>query len=73
MTELILATGIPRDVALIECAGEDDPVHLFVTVPPQRARAHLVGKLTGKSAYFHKKSIDTVTETAAVGTPSLGT
>ena len=51
MTELILATGIQRDVALIECGAEDDPV----TVPPQRAIAHLVGKLTGKSAYFLSK------------------
>ena len=55
MKELILETCIQMDVELIEFGGEDDHVHLLVTVPPKLAIANLVGKLKGKSAYFLRK------------------
>ena len=40
---------------LIQFGGEDDHVHLLVTVHPKVAVANLVGKLKGKSSYFLRK------------------
>ena len=45
------------DAELVEFGGEDDHVHLLVTVPPKLAISNLVGKLKGKSSYFYGKSI----------------
>jgi len=55
MKELFSETCIQMDVELIEFGGEDDHVHLLVTVPPKLAIANLVGKLKGKSSYFLRK------------------
>jgi len=37
---------------LLEFNGEDDHVHLLVSIPPKIPVAIFVGKLKGKSAYF---------------------
>ena len=55
MKELLVETCEQMDVALLEFGGEDDHVHLLVTVPPKLAVANLVGKLKGKSSYFLRK------------------
>lgn len=36
---------------LIEFGGEDDHLHLMVSIPPSRSVSNFVGKLKGKSAY----------------------
>ena len=43
------------DCALLEFGGEDDHVHLMVSVHPKLAVANLVGKLQGKSSYILRK------------------
>ena len=55
MRELFLETCEQMDVELTEFGGEDDHVHMLVTVPPKLAIANLVGKLKGKSSYFLRK------------------
>lgn len=55
MKKLFQETCLQMDVELVEFGGEDDHVHLLVTVPPKLAIANLVGKLKGKSAYFLRK------------------
>jgi len=37
---------------LLEFNGEDDHVHLLISIPPKLSVAILVGKLKGKSSYF---------------------
>ena len=37
---------------LLEFGGEDDHVHLMLSVHPKVAVANLVGKLKGKSSYI---------------------
>lgn len=41
---------------LLELGGEDDHVHLMVSVPPTIALCHFVGRLKGASSYFLKKN-----------------
>lgn len=55
MRLLMLETCKQMAVELIEFGGEDDHVHLLVTVPPKLAIANLVGKLKGKTAYFLRR------------------
>lgn len=40
------------DCTLLKFNGEDDHIHLLISVPPKRSIAVLVGKLKGKSSYF---------------------
>lgn len=40
---------------LIECNGEDDHVHLIVSVHPRHSLSNFVGKLKGKSAYILRR------------------
>ena len=40
------------DCELLEFGGEDDHVHLMLSVNPKIAVSRLVGKLKGKSSYF---------------------
>jgi putative transposase len=40
------------DCVLLEFNGEDDHVHILISVPPKLSIAVLVGKLKGKSSYF---------------------
>jgi putative transposase len=46
------------DCELLEFNGEDDHVHMLISVPPKLAIAVLVGKLKGKSAYFIRKEFE---------------
>ena len=48
-------TCTQMDCELLEFNGEDDHVHLMVSVPPKISLAVLVGKLKGKSSYFIRK------------------
>ena len=43
------------DCDLLEFGGEDDHVHLLVTVHPKLAVSNLVGKLKGKSSYVLRR------------------
>ena len=51
MLEVFDDTCAQMDVTLIEFGGEDDHVHVLVTIPPKLAISNAVGKLKGKSAY----------------------
>ena len=50
--ELMKETCEQMECELIEFNGEDDHVHLMVSVHPKVPVSSLVGKLKGKSAYF---------------------
>ena len=52
MEELIKETCEQMECELIEFNGEDDHVHLRVSVHPKVPVSSLVGKLKGKTAYF---------------------
>ncbi|KAB8027058.1 IS200/IS605 family transposase, partial [Fluviispira multicolorata] len=43
------------DCELIEFNGEDDHVHILVSIPPKHSVAIVVSKLKGKSSYFIRK------------------
>jgi putative transposase len=40
------------NATLLEFNGEDDHVHVLISIPPKLSVAVLVGKLKGKSSYF---------------------
>lgn len=48
-------TCLQMDGELLEFNGEDDHVHLLVSVHPRLAISNLVGKLKGKSSYFLRR------------------
>ena len=52
MRELFLEACEQMDVELTEFGGEDDHVHMLVTVPPKLAIANLVGKLKRQVIVF---------------------
>lgn len=53
--EIFLETCNQMETELIEFGGEDDHVHLLVSVPPKLSVANLVGKLKGKASYFLRR------------------
>ena len=53
---LIQQTCQQMDCELLEFNGEDDHVHMLVSVPPKLAIAVVVGKLKGKSSYFIRQA-----------------
>ena len=55
MKELFKETCQQMDSELLEYNGEDNHVHLLITIPPKRSIAALVGKLKGKSSYYLRK------------------
>ena len=55
MKSLFLETCTQMEADMIEFGGEDDHVHLLVSVPPKLDVANLVGKLKGKASYFLRK------------------
>jgi putative transposase len=61
LKEIFNETCQQMDCGLLEFGGEDDHVHLMVSVHPKVAAANLAGKLKGKSSYMlrreYKKSI----------------
>jgi putative transposase len=52
LEEIFIETTQQMDCVLLEFGGEDDHVHLMVSVNPKVAIASLVGKLKGKSSYL---------------------
>ncbi len=57
--QLIGEPADQMDCELIEFNGEDDHIHLMMSVHPKLAISNLVGKLKGKTAYFIRKEFDT--------------
>jgi putative transposase len=55
LREVFSETLLQMKGELLEFNGEDDHVHLMVSIPPQTALSHLVGKLKGKSSYLIRK------------------
>lgn len=55
MKELLNETCTQMKAELLEFGGEDDHVHMLVSVPPKIAVSILVGKLKGKSSYYLRK------------------
>lgn len=58
MEELIRETCTQMECELIEFNGEDDHVHLMVSVHPKVAVSNFVGKLKGKTAYFIRQEFN---------------
>ena len=52
LRQLFTETCQQMDSQLLEFNGEDDHVHLLVSLHPKIALSVLIGKLKGKSAYF---------------------
>jgi putative transposase len=52
VNEIIKETCEQMDCELIEIGGEDNHIHLMVSVHPKIAVSNLVGKLKGKSSYM---------------------
>ena len=46
---------MPFDCELLEFGGEDNHIHLMVSVHPKIAVSNLVGKLKGKSSYMIRR------------------
>ncbi len=52
LQDIFIETAQQMDCELLEFGGEDDHVHLMVSINPKVAVANLVGKLKGKSSYL---------------------
>ena len=52
MNFIFKSTCNQMECELLEFNGEDDHVHLLVSVPPKLSLSILIGKLKGKSSYF---------------------
>ena len=48
-------TCAQMDGELLEFNGEDDHVHLLISIPPKHSVTTVVSKLKGKSSYFIRK------------------
>ena len=55
MREVIEETCLQMDCELHELSGEDDHLHMLVSVHPKLALSNLVGKLKGKSSYVIRR------------------
>ena len=55
LTELLKETCEQMDCEMLACDGEDDHIHLMVSVHPKLAVSNLVSKLKGKSSYYLRK------------------
>jgi putative transposase len=56
LNEIFTETCQQMDCELLEFGGEDDHVHMMVSVHPKIAISNLVGKLKGKSSYMLRKN-----------------
>ena len=52
LEDIYIETAQQMDCELLEFGGEDDHVHLMISVNPKVAIANLVEKLKGKSSYL---------------------
>jgi putative transposase len=48
-------TCLQMDCELLEFNGEDDHVHILISIPPKHSVTNIVSKLKGKSSYFIRK------------------
>jgi len=48
-------TCTQMDCELLEFNGEDDHVHILISIPPKHSVTNVVSKLKGKSSYFIRK------------------
>ena len=55
VNEIIKETCEQMDCELLEFGGEDNHIHLMVSVHPKIAVSNLVGKLKGKSSYMIRR------------------
>ena len=55
MRDVFAETVLQMGGELLEFNGEDDHVHLMISLSPQTAISNLVGKLKGKSSYIVRK------------------
>jgi len=55
MQEVIKETCEQMESELLEFNGEDNHVHMLVSISPKYAVCNFVGKLKGKTAYFLRK------------------
>jgi putative transposase len=55
VNDIIKETCEQMDCELIEFGGEDNHIHLMVSVHPKIAVSNLVGKLKGKSSYMIRR------------------
>lgn len=55
LKEIFIETAAQLDSEILEFGGEDDHVHMLVSVNPKVAIANFVGKLKGKSSYFLRR------------------
>ena len=56
LNEIMKETCLQMDCELLEFNGEDDHIHMLVSVHPKHAVSNLVGKLKGKSSYVLRRS-----------------
>ena len=52
LEDIYIETAQQMDCELLEFGGEDDHVHLIISVNPKVAIANLAGKIKGKSSYL---------------------
>lgn len=55
MKELFTETLLEWEGELLEFNGEDDHVHLMISITPKMSISNLIGKLKGKSSYFIRR------------------
>ena len=48
-------TCVQMDCELLEYNGEDDHIHILISIPPKHSVTNVVSKLKGKSSYFIRK------------------
>ncbi|EPF70658.1 hypothetical protein P253_03001 [Acinetobacter indicus CIP 110367] len=56
LNEIMKETCLQMNCELIEFNGEDDHIHMLVSVHPKHSVSNLVGKLKGKSSYVLRRS-----------------
>ena len=55
LKEIMKETCLQMNCELIEFNGEDDHIHMLVSIHPKHSVSNLVGKLKGKSSYVLTK------------------
>lgn len=55
LEEIFSETIIQLEGELLEFNGEDDHVHLMISIPPKTSISNLIGKMKGKSSYYIRK------------------
>lgn len=58
LKQVIKETCLELKGELLQFGGEDDHVHLMVSVPPTKALCHFIGRLKGKSSFVLRKKFE---------------